>query len=309
MAYAYASYDLYMNDLEFREKLLTPLIEKDYGNTASEVLDTCARVAEYAKQSSAQEIKELQQRVNINPQVWSRLILLSKDSRLWQNNGRLPRSYSALYAISRLTNEEFQLALDRLVIHTETSSHSVLAWTKEQRSLPESVQDRIKLYLCFTREVSTGEKDVLIGRLNDIAKEYDASIGDEDAQMSPEKKEVENLVSLKKEIEFRLIEYSGRIFFNGITERERNAMGLDTVGDFAHKSLTEYKNISNAARRRLGEDTAYGEDYVIKIAYEYLKTRSRSQRFNYKRRLKDLAMKQPDLEVLIDEVLERYMGH
>ena len=60
---------------------------------------------------------------------------------------------------------------------------------------------------------------------------------------------------------------------------------------------------------RIGEDTAYGEDYVIKIAYEYLKTRSRSQRFNYKRRLKDLAMKQPDLEVLIDEVLERYMGH
>ncbi len=296
-----------MDDLEFRQKVLIPLTEKDYGNSASEVLMTCVHVAEYAKQSSAQEIKELQQRVNINPQVWSRLILLSKDSRLLQNKGRLPRSYSALYAISRLTNEEFQLALDRLVIHSETSSHSVLAWTKEQRSLPESVQDRIKLYLCFTREVSTGEKDVLIGRLNDIAKEYDASIGDEDAQMSPEKKEVENLVSLKKEIEFRLIENCGHIFFNGITERERNAMGLDTVGDFAHKPLTEYKHIANVARRRLGENTAYGEDYVIKIAYEYLKTDSRSQRFNYKRRLKQLAEKQPDLKELIGEVLETYM--
>ena len=307
LAYAYASYDRSMDDQAFRRKLLIPLMERDYGSTAEEVLVTCSYVAEFAEHSSSQEIKELQQRVNINPQVWSRLILLSKDSRLWQNCHRLPASYSALYAVSRLTNEEFQLALDRLVIHSQTSSHSILAWTKEQRSLPESVQDRIKLYLCFTREISTGDKEVLIGRLNDIAKEYDASIGDEDTQMSPEKKAIENLVSLTKEIEFRLIENCAMLFFNGIPEKDRNAMGLDTVGDFAHKPLTEYKQIANLARSRLGEGAAYGEDYVIKIAYEYLKTGSRSQRYNYKRRLQALKAKEASLSGFIDEIMERYM--
>ena len=307
LAYAYASYSRFMDDQVFRHKLLIPLMERNYGSTAEEVLVTCSHVAEFAEKSSTQEIKELQQRVNINPQVWSRLILLSKDSRLWQNCHRLPASYSALYAVSRLTNKEFRLALDQLVIHTQTSSHSVLAWTKEQRSLPESVQDRIKLFLCFTREVSAGDKEILISRLNDIAKEYDATIGDKKTQMSPEKKAIESLLSLKKEIEFRLIENCAPIFYNGISEKDRNSMGLDTVGDFAHKPLTEYKQIANAARRRLGEGTAYGEDYVVKIAYEYLKTGSRSQRYNYKRRLQSLKAKEASLSDFIEEIMERYM--
>jgi hypothetical protein len=52
----------------------------------------------------------------------------------------------------------------------------------------------------------------------------------------------------------------------------------------------------------------YTPAYVYKFALEFQKTDSRSQRFNYKRRLKDLAVKQPDLKNLIDDVLETYMG-
>jgi len=307
LAYAYASYDMGMDDQQFRQKLLIPLIERDYGSTAEEVLVTCSQVAEYAEKSSAQEIKELQKRVNINPQVWTRLILLSKDCRLWQNCNRLPASYSTLYAVSRLTNEEFQLALDRLIIHTQTSSHSILAWTKEIRSLPESVHSRIKLNLCFSREISAKEKEEMLNRLNEIAKEYDASIDNEDNQKTPEKKEMERLISLKKEIEFRLIENCAKLFYNGLTEKECNSMNLYTVGDFAHKSLPEYKQIASIAHKRLGDGTEYGEDYVIKIAYEYLKTESRSQRYNYKRRLQSLRTKEQDLSELIDEVIKRYM--
>lgn len=298
-----------MDDHGFRYKLLIPLVEKDYGNTAEEVLVTCSHVAEFAEQSSAQEIKELQQRVNINPQVWSRLILLSKDSRLWENRHRLPASYSALYAVSRLSDQEFELALDRNVIHTETSSHSVLGWTKEHRSLPESVQDRVKLYLCFTRTISSGKKEDLIRRLNEVAKEYGATIADQDAQVLSEKKGAESLVFLRKEIEFRLIENCATLFFNGMTEKERNSMELDTVGDFAHKPLPEYKRIANICRKRLGQETACGEDYVIKIAYEYLKTDSRSQRYNYKRRLVTLAAKESGLTNFINETIKRYMIH
>lgn len=307
LAYAYASYDMGMDDQQFRQKLLIPLIERDYGSTAEEVLVTCSQVAKYAEKSSAQEIKELQKRVNINPQVWTRLILLSKDCRLWQNCNRLPASYSTLYAVSRLTNEEFQLALDRLIIHTQTSSHSILAWTKEIRSLPESVHSRIKLNLCFSREISAKEKEEMLNRLNEIAKEYDASIDNEDNQKTPEKKGMERLISLKKEIEFRLIENCAKLFYNGLTEKECNSMNLYTVGDFAHKSLPEYKQIASIAHKRIGDGTEYGEDYVIKIAYEYLKTESRSQRYNYKRRLQSLRTKEQDLSELIDEVIKRYM--
>ena len=37
-------------------------------------------------------------------------------------------------------------------------------------------------------------------------------------------------------------------------------------------------------------------------------TAKRSQRFNFKRRLRDLAEKQPDLKELIEDVLATYMN-
>ena len=51
------SYAREMDDQTLRYKLEIPLIEKDYGSNAAEVLETCALVAEYAREHTPDQIK------------------------------------------------------------------------------------------------------------------------------------------------------------------------------------------------------------------------------------------------------------
>ena len=53
----------------------------------------------------------------------------------------------------------------------------------------------------------------------------------------------------------------------------------------------------------------HGKDYVNKNALEYLKSDSRGQRFNYRRRLKEVAEKQSHLATCISQTLEEWMKY
>ena len=79
-----------MDDKTFRYKLLIPLTEKDYGKSAREILQTCALVAEYAQEHTPDQVKAFQERVEINPQVWLRLLALHRDERLKKHLEHLP---------------------------------------------------------------------------------------------------------------------------------------------------------------------------------------------------------------------------
>ena len=81
-----------MDDKTFRYKLQIPLIEKDYGNSAREILQTCALVAEYAQEHTPDQIKAFQESVGINSQVWLRLLVLNRDERLKKHLEHLPAS-------------------------------------------------------------------------------------------------------------------------------------------------------------------------------------------------------------------------
>ena len=50
-------------------------------------------------------------------------------------------------------------------------------------------------------------------------------------------------------------------------------------------------------------------DYIQKNALEYLKSASRGQRFNYRRRLKEVAEKHPYLADKIKETLDGVMSY
>jgi len=53
----------------------------------------------------------------------------------------------------------------------------------------------------------------------------------------------------------------------------------------------------------------HGVDYIHKVALEYLRTTNRAQRFNYRRRLKEVAESHPNLAQKIQVVLDKWMKY
>jgi len=50
-------------------------------------------------------------------------------------------------------------------------------------------------------------------------------------------------------------------------------------------------------------------DYIHKVALEYLRTTNRAQRFNYRRRLKDVAEERENLAEKIQVILDDWMKY
>ena len=296
-----------MDDKTFRSKLLIPLIEGDYGNTAREVLQTCALVAEYAREHTPHQIWELCDKSRHNPQVWGRLLALHRDERLKKHLDHLPNSYTTLYAIHRMSDEELEAAVQQGVIHPGASSHTILKWSKEFRLTSGECVPPWRCLVVFDQEVDGADLADMQARMNQIAQEYGAKLISEQDYVPVGSKDG----AIKKEwisrLEFEIRTLALPVFVR-MTEHDRSRAGIEHVDDFLSIDLVAFGSILRSDAKFHQGGVHYSSPlYVYRLALEYLKTDSRSQRFNYKRRLKQLAEKQPDLKELIDEVLETYM--
>ena len=299
-----------MDDKTFLCRLKIPLIEKDYGNTAAEVLRTCALVAEYVQEHTPEQVKAFQEEVGINPQVWSRLIALHKDSRLKKHLEHLPSSYTALYAISRMQDEEVDASIQQGVIHPSASSHSILKWTKENRLISSEMVPPYQCLITFKRQLSQEEFKQLTGRINAVAGDFAACLvpaSSFESDVSTTQKKKSGLIEDVGNLLGELLEP----FLPMLLEQDRTKMGVANLGDLVHVGIPEFKKLLKSVRARQHETEhrgKYGKEYALKLALEFLKTDSRSQRFNYKRRLKELGENQPELQEFIDQVISDYMS-
>ena len=297
-----------MDDKTFRYKLQIPLIEKDYGNNAVEVLRTCALVAEYAGEHTPDQVKAFQESVGINPQVWLRLLALHRDERLKKHLEHLPASYTTLYAIHRMKDEEIEAAVQQGVIHPKASSYTILMWAKQNRQKAGETIPPCRCLIVFEQEIDREDFDIMRYRINEITRGYGARLVSEidyiqeDPAIGNQKKQI------IEELENKVLELA-KPFYERMTEHERHNAGASLLENLLHLDLMTVgwitrpdEDISSKAMRH-----RYTPAYVYKFALEFHKTDSRSQRFNYKRRLKQLAEKQPDLKELIGKVLETYM--
>jgi hypothetical protein len=298
-----------MDEKTFLYRLKIPLIEKDYGNTAAEVLKTCALVAEYAQEHTPEQIKSFQEEVSINTQVWSRLIALHKDSRLKKHLEQLPASYTALYAVSRMKDEEIEAAIQQGIIHPEASSHSILNWTKEKRLVGGETVPPWRCLVVFEEEIGIQDGIQMRERMNKIAQEYGAKLISEADYIPSESKENQIKRGFIERLELTIVELATPIFVR-MTEGERSKASVTRVEDFLEVDLMTFGSVLRAdAKFFEGGSNVYQPIYVYRLALEYLKTDSRSQRFNYKRRLKQLADAQPDLTQCIDEVMQTILSN
>lgn len=303
-----ASYACAMDDQALRYRLEIPLIEKDYGRNAAEVLETCALVAEYAREHTPDQVKAFQEKVAINPQVWLRLLALHRDERMKKHLEHLPPSYTALYAIHRMRDEEIDAAVQQGVITPRASSHAILSWAKQNRQRAGETIPPWRCLIVFDQEVDKKDLSAMRFRINQITREYGARLVSEIDYIQEEPAADNQKKQIIEELEKKVLELA-RPFHERMTQRERRNAGVQELENLLHLDVMTFGWITRpdedihakAMRHR------YTPAYVYKFALEFHKTDSRSQRFNFKRRLRDLAVKQPDLKELIDDIMSTYV--
>ena len=290
------------------QRLESSLKAARYGSSAKEVLETCALVAEYAQEHTPDQIKAFQEKVKINPQVWLRLLALHRDERLKKHLEHLPASYTTLYAIHRMKDEEIEAAVQQGVIHPKASNLWILSWSKQYRLKQGETVPPWRCLVIFNEEIADREFSVMRFRMNQIAKEYGAKLVSEWDYIQSEPKKNDGKDKLVKELE-EIIFALAEPVFKAMTETERANAGVVSIENIFHIDLMTFGYITRPKGEKdaRGRRHSYTPIYVYRVALEFLKTDSRSQRFNYKRRLRDLVEKQPDLQEVIEEVLKTYM--
>ena len=285
-----------------------PLLEKDYGNSAAEVLNTCALVAEYARDHTPDQVKAFQEKVSINSQVWLRLLALHRDERLRKHLEHLPPNYTALYAIHRMKDAEIDAAVQQGVITPTASSHTILSWSKQNRQRAGETIPPWRCLMVFDQEIDAKDLSALRFRINQVAREYGARLVSEWDYIPEDSEQDNRKKQVIQELEQKVLQFA-KPYYERMTEYERNRAGAQELENLLYLDVRTVGWITRPDEDIHAKAMAhkYTPAYVYKFALEFHKTVSRAQRFNYKRRLKVLAEKQPDLQVLIDEVLETYM--
>ena len=90
----------------------------------------------------------------------------------------------------------------------------------------------------------------------------------------------------------------------------KTLFNLKSLDELVQGQMSDFTGFLNRVRR--GRDqfwTFHAHDYIHKIALEYLKTESRGQRFNYRRRLREVAEQHPHVAEKVQVTLEDWMEY
>ena len=297
-----------MNDYAWARKLRIALIERDYGDTAKQVLDLCDLVAEAESSWSSTELKAFLKEVGTNPMVWRRLVSIAQDKRLTPLVENLPSSYTALYALSNFSDQELEAGVRQGVISAKSSSRQILDWIKQFRVGNGSGESLAKvLYLRMDADQTQEQCNSLIDALVAIAGEHGAQLVTDSEQLtkrySVNIQRMEAGQVLREELLLELID-----IYPLVSEISRRRLDIASVIELVDSDTVDFGQfLICAAGSRIAMFEQYGATYLKKIVYEYTRAKDRSQRFNYKRRLLQCKTIYPDASDLVDELIKKYI--
>ena len=90
----------------------------------------------------------------------------------------------------------------------------------------------------------------------------------------------------------------------------KNLFSLNSLDDLVLAPMSSFTGFLNRARgNRKKFWDFHSVDYIHKVALEYLRTTNRGQRFNYRRRLKEVAESHPNLAQKVQVILDKWMKY
>ena len=109
-----------------------------FGTTSEDVFQLAYLMTSISNSFPKSDVKGICKELNIHEKVWLKFLRIVNDSRLHvlrDLKQDLPNSYTALYAIAVMNDEEFEAFMYENELNSETSSRYILDWTRQHRAL------------------------------------------------------------------------------------------------------------------------------------------------------------------------------
>lgn len=260
-----------------------------YGETASEVLETCALVAAAAEHWDEKAINAFLDQAGIHEKVWRRLLAIHRCDR-WQQVDleNLPGNYTALYALATLGEEEWEELLKSERVMSSLSSRQIGAWKERKNLIRKGYERQVPLIFAAKTEVSKEAVKEVFEGMKAIAEAKgmllvlpSLLVSDEIDRQTPEQvmSTISKILIPKLTV---IMEDAGKVLKDDLSIHSEEDLLGTSIRDFL-------KFINRTAGSAAAALEAYGGAYCLKLTLEYHRpTNSRANRSNYKIKLMDL---------------------
>jgi len=301
--------------VSFAEHLRGAPGSKDrFGSTAAEVLETAALVAAADQDWDKATVAAFQDAQKIHGKVWGKLVAIHKDQRLKLYQDSLPASYTALYALVVMKDQELDAAItDGLLKVKNLSSRAILDWTKAYRLKGTGIEQEIPMTLVLKSDLSEQQRQVLLQALQSVADEYGAEVREGKKGLKQAEVKAEARAALANRLEEELMQEIGSVVLNAPDDLKQR-FGVSSAVDLIQGSRSTFTGFfQNLVGKVDGVFwRQYGQAYCLKIARDFNLTDSRAERFQLKDRIKkaikDWAGEIDGLQAMANEVLSTYMS-
>ena len=300
---------------ELAERLSVSPGSKDrFGTTAAEVLETAALVATADQEWDKESIADFQNQQKIHAKVWSKLVAIHKDQRLREHRDQLPASYTALYAIVVMSDEEFNAAVaNDLLKAVNLSSRAILDWTKAYRLRGKGIEQEVPLTLVLRENLTEQQHQELLEELQSLAGRFGAEILEGKGGVKQAGLKADARKTRAQVIEDDLMMEIGSVIADAPVDLKKR-FGIIGVEDLIAAPRTTFTGFFQTLVGKVDGVfwQQYGRAYCLKIARDFNLTDSRAERFQLKDRIKKAVAKwSPQINgftEMTDSILETYMS-
>ena len=304
------------------ETLLQFVEDHPYTGNAKQIITLSEGISETSKRLPPSALAAFRDKTGINAKILSKLKVIGEKISLFNEKERkdivehLPSSYGTIHALCALKPEELLIAAKSGSITPSLSIRAANEYVKQLRfpQLSADYQDKdhldVKAEQIFSvwrpnntalggTELATVEK-----ALRRICKQYGLKLSNADCA---------SLVTLKKQarakaelvwrgvLEQRLTEQ----WFQKTPEKLRKQLKLTSVADLINaplRTFTGFLQRGDGGKAQFWE--RHGENYVAKLQLEKEKTEDSAQRYNLKRRLKEVLKEQQELSIWKNNIIK-----
>ena len=312
-----------MNDLppcpttkELADRLTAPLGSKDrFGKNGAAVLVTAGLVAAANASWDKGAIGTFQDNQKLHPKVWDKLVAIARSENLkGLPEKSLPASYTALYGLVVMSDEEFSAAVaEEDLVTAGASSRSLLDWTKAYRLRGTGIGKEVPLTLVLPDDLTPQQHKILLSALQETAADFGAQVLEGKGGIKQAGLKADRRKALASEIEEHLMQEIAAVV-SGAPEDLKTRFSIRSAADLIEGPRTTFTGFFQnlVGKVKIEFWRQFGRAYLLKIARDFNLTDSRAERFQYKKRIAD-AVKNWENEIdgfreMADQILTTYMS-
>jgi len=301
---------------ELAERFTASAGAKDrFGSTAEAVLEIAQLVAAASATWEKGSITAFQKDHDIHQKVWGKLAAIARSKNLRSIPIEdLPASYTALYALVVMKDEEFHAAMSEELLKSKNlSTRSILDWTKSFRMRGTGIEQEIPLTLVLMEVMTDAQFQSLLKHLRQVAEEHHAELlegkgGIRQSEVKADQRRARAL-QIRQELRFAVSED-----ILDAPEDLKAKFAVESPDDLIDGSLSRFTGFFQLLEGKIPWMfwRKYGRLYCLKVAHEFNISDSRAERYQLKKRIRsaieNCAKEVPDFRFVAEEILATYMS-